>query len=456
MITQPLVPTAGFDAPVSRSSPDWTRAGVPGTLTQSYLLEEAWTSRLLAFGVCLIAGIITLFLAWASIAHVDEMAVANGQVVPSGYVQSVQHPDGGIVRRIAIQDGQFVKKGQTLMVMDATNANADLGQMLARQSSLRHQALRLKSYVSNQEVKNQAGDNNLTGQEKAILDSMEQSRQLQQDVLLDQIAQKQKELSALSASRNALEKNVSLLSQQTKMYDDMVRSGSGSQMMVMNSERDMNQLRGQLEETISSQRRAQDAIREAQNRLLSVGADLKQDAMKSLGQVEADLRELDKAIEKAKGVADRTTVSAPVNGIVKGLAVHTIGAVIQPGQVLMEVVPVDREMIVETSVSPSDIGHIRAGQAVKLKISAYDFARYGNVPGVVDNVSATTFQTDKDETFYKVKVRLQKNYVGADPEKNRIMPGMTVQANIVTGEKTVMQYLLKPIQYTLDTALHES
>ena len=434
----------------------WRVVPVPTSLTQSALLEEAWLPRFLVFCVMLISSLITLFIIWASTAQIDEMAIANGQVVPSGYVQSIQHLDGGSIREILVEDGQLVQAGQALLKFDATNANADLGQMQARQMSLRLQALRLKSFVSNDGAVENEKQDVLTGREQAILTSMEEARASQQQVLNNQIAQKQKELASLSASRMALEKNLALTMQQTEMYSTMVKNGSGSQMMVMNSERDVNQLRGQLDETISSQKRAADAINEAKSRLLSLDADLRQDAMKNLGQVEADLRELDKSINKAKSAANRTTLTTPVNGIVKGLTVHTIGAVVQPGQSVMEIVPIDRDMVVEAAVLPTDIGHIKAGQLVKLKISAYDFSRYGNVPGIVDNISATTFQTDKNETFYKVKIRLEKNYVGVDPNKNLIVPGMTVQANIVTGDKTVMQYLLKPIQYTLDTALHES
>lgn len=426
-------------------------------LTQSIVLDETPLPRLLGFCVVMMACLMTGFIGWATLAPIDEMTTASGQIVPSGYVQSVQNLDGGVVNAILVEDGQIVHKGQILFRLDATNADADFGQMTARQESLRQQAWRLKSFVTaDHDGKTMSHNTRLSAEERAILDSMIVSRSSQKRVLLDQLAQKQKEQAALMSTRVALQKNLDLTEEQNRMYNDIAEQGAGSRIMVISSERDVNQLRGQLDETNSSLRQIDDAMREIHSRIVSLDADLKQDAMKNLGQVEAELREIDKTLAKTKGAAERTNVVAPVDGIVKGLSVHTLGAVIQPGQLLMEIVPVDKDMVVEAAVLPSDIGHVKVGQPVKVKISAFDFSRYGSVPGKVDNISATTFQTDKDESFYKVKVTLDRAYVGNDPRQNRITPGMTLQANIVTGKKTVMQYLLKPIQYALDGAFHEN
>ena len=234
------------------------------------------------------------------------------------------------------------------------------------------------------------------------------------------------------------------------------RQGIGSQLMAMNSERDLNQINGQIGEITNQQNRAYDAIREAQNRLHSLGADLRSDAMKTLGTVEAELGEVNKSISKVESAALRTTITAPVRGIVKGLNIHTLGAVMEPGKTVMEIVPVEKSLEVEAMVSPSDVGHLKEGQPVKIKVSAYDFSRYGNVNGKLKNISASTFQTEKNESFYKARVTLDQNYVGTDSRRNLILPGMTVQASIVTGEKTILQYLLKPLHVAADNAFHEN
>jgi adhesin transport system membrane fusion protein len=140
----------------------------------------------------------------------------------------------------------------------------------------------------------------------------------------------------------------------------------------------------------------------------------------------------------------------------KGLEIHTIGAVIEPGKTVMEIVPVEKDLEVEAMVPPSDVGHMKTGQPVKIKVSAYDFSRYGNVTGVLENISASTFQSEKKESFYKAKIKLDRNYVGNDETRNLILPGMTVQAGIITGNKTILQYLLKPLQVATDSAFHEN
>ena len=427
----------------------WIEHSAPAALTQSISLEETKLPDFFAFSVTTIGCLLAVFLVWAAFTPVEETASATGEVVPSDYIQSIQHLEGGMVKQILVKEGELVEKAQPLVRLDPTNADADLGQMRAKQQALQLQAARLKNFSN--------GDTSqtLTPEENAILASMVASRDSQQKVLRDQIAQKQKELTALNATRSALEKNVTLMEKETEMNRQMAAQGAGSQLMVMTSERELNQMRGQLNETISQQSRARDAISEAQNRTTSLSADLKSEAMKNLGNVEAELAEVNKSIAKSASAADRTEIKSPVRGIVKGLDIHTIGAVIEPGKTLMEIVPVENKLEVEAMVAPSDIGQMKDGQPVKIKVSAYDFSRYGNVNGVLENISASTFQTEKKESFYKAKIKLEQNYVGSDASRNLILPGMTVQAGIITGEKTILQYLLKPLQVAKESAFHE-
>lgn len=423
----------------------------PKRLTQAIALEEVKTIGILRFSVSLIGVLMFLFLFWSAFASVEEVAVASGQVVPSGYIQDIQHPEGGVVREILVQEGDLVEKGQPLMRLDATNANADLGQMRARQAALQAQATRLRSFAGN----DNNTDHALSPDDKTILQSMEEARTNQMNVARDQIAQKQKELAAATASRQALEKNVGLKRQEYQIYQQTLARGSSSKLMSLTAEQELNQLEGQLKEAQNQEIRAQSAVSEAQNRLQSVGSDMKQDAMKNLGQVEADLAELNKSITKQESAADRTTLTAPVSGIVKGLSVHTIGAVVEAGKLIMEIVPVGQDLVIEALVSPTDIGNVKINQPVKIKVSAFDFSRYGSVPGKVQRVSASTFQDEKGQSFYRARIQLDHNYVGQTPGINLILPGMTVQADIITGQKTVLSYLLKPLNTVQETAFHE-
>lgn len=421
----------------------------PRHLTQSIALEESPLPNLLKTGATLIGVLIGLFVLWAVFTRVDEVASATGQVIPSGYVQSVQHLEGGIVKDILVRDGDMVEAGQALIRLDDTSAGADLGQMQARKASLEAQATRLRRFTGS----NSSGA--LDDEEKAILASMEDARERQRSVLNDQIAQKEKELKGLTASRMALEKNVALMQKENRIRQNLASKGYGSQLSALTSERELNQLQGQLGEATNQENAAKDAIQEAQNRLESLNADLKQEAMKNLGQVEAELAELEQTMEKYEHTANRTVITAPVRGVVKGLSVHTIGAVIEQGKVLMEIVPIEEELMVEALVQPSDIGHLKPGQKVSVKLSAYDYSRYGSVPGVLENVSATTFQNQEGQSFYKARIKLDRAYAGKEAGRNPILPGMTLQADIITGDKSVMQYLLKPIHTAVESAFHE-
>ena len=422
----------------------------PRRLTQSIALEESPVPGLLRTGVTVIAFLIALFIGWSAFATVEEVAAASGQIFPSGYIQDIQHLDGGIVRAILVHEGDLVASGQPLLKLDATGADADLGQMRSRQGALRLQVTRLRRFASGN------GDmSGLTGDERAILASMVEARSTQQRVLRDQLAGKQKELQADTANRDALRKNVVLMQKEYDLNRQMAAKGSASTLDAMTSERELNALQGQYDQAVNQVNQAQDAINEVQSRLQSLDADLRQEALKNLGTAQAQLDEVDKGLGKLEGAASRTTISAPVRGIVKGLAVHTIGAVVEPGKVLMEIVPVNDELLVEALVSPSDIGNLKIDAPVKVKVSAFDSSRYGIVPGRLQSISASTFQNDQGQTFYRVKIKLDRNYVGSEPGRNLILPGMTVQSEIITGEKTVLDYLLKPLHMVTQTAFHE-
>ncbi len=423
---------------------------IPRQLTQSIALEESHVPGALSTSVNIIGIMLGLFLVWAAFTRVQEVAVAQGQIVPSSYVQNIQHLEGGIVREILVEDGEIVEKGQPLIRLDDTNANADLGQMKARQKSLRLQAARLRNFAASE-----GSMDNLDASEREILASMEAARTSQQNVLKDQLNQKEKELQGVLATRGALEKNLALAREEHKINRALSKRGSVSKMAVMMSERQVNELQGQVAMSVSQENQVRAALDEMRNRLASLGADLKQDAMKNLGQVEAELAELDKGIAKLESASARTVLDAPVRGVVKGLNVHTLGAVVEQGKTLLEIIPLEGDLMAEALIAPNDIGNVREGQEVTVKVTAYDYSRFGSIKGRLETVSASTFQDEEGKSFYKTKIRLDKNHVGKNPAMNTVMPGMIVQADIITGNKTVLDYLLKPIHKATQTAFRE-
>jgi len=174
-----------------------------------------------------------------------------------------------------------------------------------------------------------------------------------------------------------------------------------------------------------------------------------------MGAVTAELAQVREAVAKRDDRANRLEIRAPVRGIVKELQAHTIGGVIAPGALVLEVVPMDKELIVEARVATTDVGHIEIGQPVTVKVLTYNYARYGGIPGRLRSASASTFVAEDETPYYKAVVELDRNYVGGNPDRNLVLPGMTMQANIKTGRKTLLQYLLKPAYSSINEAFRE-
>ncbi|HXF90773.1 MAG TPA: HlyD family type I secretion periplasmic adaptor subunit, partial [Candidatus Nitrosotenuis sp.] len=224
---------------------------------------------------------------------------------------------------------------------------------------------------------------------------------------------------------------------------------------VLEAEKEYNIIEGEIEKTKSEISQHKQSIAEFETRLKSLESSLRDEALEKLATLESEIVENSKNIEKLKNQIDRLEVRSPVKGIVKGLEVTTIGGVVAPGQKIMEIVPIDDVMLAEVKIFPGDIGNLKIGQECLVKVSAYDFSRYGSIEGELIYLSATTFVSKEGITYYKGRIKLTKNYVGNNPNVNIVLPGMVVNADIITGEKTILGYLLKPIQVTLSTALRE-
>jgi HlyD family secretion protein/adhesin transport system membrane fusion protein len=424
----------------------------PQHLTQSIALEEARLPRLTRNSTLLAGLALAAFFAWSAVTSVEEIATSLGDVVPTGRVQSIQHLDGGVVKEITVRDGDLVQAGQLIIQLDATSAKADLGQSQARLGSLEMQATRLRQFVNIADISGRS----LSDDERAILASMEEARETQRTVLMDQIDQKSGALKQLRGVRRSLQQNLDIQTRENAMRQTMAQRGLISKLDAMASQRELNDLEGRLNETIQQENQAESAIAEAQNKIVSLDADLKQQAMKELGTVEGDLAETKESIAKYQGIVDRARMTAPITGIVSGLNVNAIGAVVEAGKVVLQLVPADQELVVESNIAPSDMGNVQTGELVRVKVSAYDFARHGAVTGRLESISATTFQTEDGKSFFKARIKLDQPYVGKDAARNPILPGMTVQADIVTGQKTILEYLLRPIQLAAETGFHET
>jgi len=454
-MSEVAVPTDSADLPKK------VRRGSRQTrfLAQSVILEEAGSSILIRAAMIAISLVICAFLFWAGITDVDEVAVTTGEIIPTGKVQSIQHLEGGIIAEIPVQEGELVEKGQVLLVLEPSGPVSELNQIKARKVALELQVERLRaigtmrepdfSFVS-PEYKDMVDD------QLTIYEGQQNAHIERQQVVIAQIEQKKQELALLDEQEGTLSRNADLLLEEFLLREDLYKKGLTTKIAYLDSKRAVNDARGELSNLIVDRQRTTDSLSESRKRLTELDTDSREQALTQMGVVTNELAQVVQSLEKLYDRVRRLKVQSPVRGYIKGLKVNTVGGVIPAGAIVMEVVPLDEELVVEARINTRDVGHVELGQPVKVKVTTYDFARYGGISGELKEVSATTFIDDATgDPYYKGIVTLDRNYVGFDPEKNQVLPGMTVQADIKTGRKTLLEYLLKPIVSSVKTSFKE-
>lgn len=426
-------------------------------LAQSVKMEEAVNPHIVNASMTLISLAIVIFLIWAAVTEINEVAKAEGEVVPKGFTQVVQHLDGGLVTEILINEGDLIQEGQVLVRIDDGGARQDLAEAIALQNSLKMQRERLLAFVEERGPDFSAyhADEREALQQMRYFNSMIDARAKESAVIKEQIAQRQEILNTLNAQAQTLEKNIEITDEIMVMTSGLADKGSVSTKDTLETKMELNALQGELSETQADIAGAQRGLAEYNNRLSSLNAKHRDDAFAELDTIESGLKQNQEVVRKLENRVARLDIKAPVTGLIKGLQLNTIGGVVQPGRTLMEIVPLDKNLVVEAKISTADIGHVAVGQNVKVKVRSYDFARYGAVQGRLDFVTATTFLDELNEPYYRGRVVLEQDYLGDLQAGNKILPGMTVQADIVTGKRTILAYLLKPVGRAMQTAMTE-
>lgn len=426
-------------------------------LSQAIQLEEAVNPRIIHATMTLVSMVILAFIIWAGFTNINEVARTPGEVVPHGYQQTVQHLEGGIVKKIIAGEGDIVRKDDVLVVLDDTGIREDLARAIDKQMTLDLQAERLGAFIDGRQPDfsrfGNAGKRDDFSQ-KDFFNSMKSARQKEEQVVRDQIALKKQAIQSFRGDIKTTQSNYAITKD---MYDrrmELNKKGYASDMQILETRQRLNDLEGDISRLENQIVVANAEIREFENRLSSLTAGHKDDAYEKLSQVMAERSQNTEVIKKLEDRVARLSIRAPEGGYVKGLLVNTVGAVVQPGQTLMEIVPLDKKLEVLVKISPKDIGHLKTGQTVQVKFSTFDFSRYGSIEGTLEQISATTFTGESSERYYQGRVFLKSDHVG-DAPANMILPGMTVMADIITGEKTILQYLLKPIHTSLKTAFSE-
>lgn len=430
-------------------------------LAQSVILEEGGSSGLIRAAMITICVVICLFVGWSMVTNVDEVAVTSGEVIPSGQLQAIQHLEGGIVKEILIEEGQLVERGQVMIRLDETAAVTELQKLEARRAGLEIRSERLRALGTGgvpdwSKVGNRYP--NMIRDQQRIYEGSLEAFFSRQETIRKQIQQRRAELELLDEREQTLTRTAEFFAEELEVREKLYQEGLMSKIAYLDAKRSLNTARGELADLLSERERASEAIKESESRLAEIETEFREQALAELSESANELIQVEEALVEARDRVARLEISAPVRGIVKGLQVHTVGGVVPPGEVIAEVVPLDKELVIEAKIQPRDVGHVRIGQPVTVKVTTYDFARFGGISGELKDVSASTFidqQSQEGGPYYKGIIELDRNYVGNDPTQNRVMPGMTVQADIKTGKKTLFEYLLKPVYSSVSTSFRE-
>ena len=443
--------------PVRRLPAQKRRDRINKMLSTATLLEEQGPPKALRHLLLLICLLVGGFVVFAVETEITEASVVRGEVVPAGSVNIIQHLEGGIISEVLVEEGQVVEKGHPLVRLDKAAAQAELDQMRALEISLTLRSQRLRAFVMGHEPDFSAGGSHadLVEDQYAVLEMQLHAQDSQRQVIESRIKQRAAHVTMLEDKKTHLEKQIVISQQLLDMRKELLDKGLVSRVTYLETERGLSLARGDIASVIGQIAEAHAALGEARNSLLELEANLRNEALDEMGRVTAELAQVRKKRARAEDRVDRLEIVAPVRGIVKGLRTKTINGVVRPGEALMELVPLGDALVAEVKIMPGDIGHVAIGQSARVKVSTYDSSRLGGVEGTLEHVSASTFQEDRGDAYYKGVIELSQDYVGSDPSANPILPGMVVDADIVTGNRSLFRYLLKPIQRGLDSAFHE-
>lgn len=428
-------------------------------LAQSVILEEAGSSGLIRAAMIAIALVICAFLIWSGVTKVDEVAVTTGEIIPTGKVQTIQHLEGGIISKINVAEGELVEKEEVLLVLEPSGPTSELNQIRARRAALELQVERLRAIGTGREpdfsfIGNEFKD--MIEDQQIIYESQQEAHLDRQQVIITQIEQKKQELLLLEEQEETLSRNADLLLEEFLLREELYKKGLTTKIAYLDSKRAVNDSRGELANLLVDRQRTAESLEESRNRLTELDTDNREQVLTEMGVVVNELAQVIQSLEKTYDRVRRLDVQAPVRGYVKGLKVNTVGGVIPAGAIIMEIVPLDEELVVEARINTRDVGHVEPGKPVTIKVTTYDFARYGGISGELREISATTFIDEASgDPYYKGIVTLDRNYVGFEPGVNQVLPGMTVQADIITGNKTLLEYLLKPVVSSVKTSFKE-
>lgn len=426
-------------------------------LAQSVRLEETVSPAVVRMTIFIICIAIGVFIIWASQTTIEEIARAEGDIIPRGKPKVVQHLEGGIISQINVRDGHIVEKDDLLLVLSDVGAQQDLlrTQKKLLTLELQHERFRGELVDDGPDFSAFVDEHpELVKEQMALFEGAVGAENEEREVLVEQIQQKSHAINALQAQVGTTKNNLDIVNDLYTKRKDLMEKGVLSEVRFLETKQNLNELKGRMANLENQMVSAKSSLKEFEGRLETLDAKNLDEDQQQLEQNRQELLETREVLESLQDRVDRLQIYAPVRGVVKGMHVNTVGAVVQPGELLLEILPMDAALVAQIKIQPDSIGYVKKGQRVKIKVSTFDFSRYGTVGGVLEHISATTFEDFDGSRFYRGRVVLDHTYVGGNPERE-ITPGMVIIADIITGKKTIMQYLLKPITVSLQTAFTE-
>lgn len=401
---------------------------------------------------------IAFFIAvlWAAVSRIDEVTRGDGKVIPSQQLQVLQSLDGGVVSEILVKEGDVVEPEQILLRIDQTRFESSVRENRVQYTALVAKAARLKALTEGttfkipDEVAKE--DPKTVEEERRLYESRRTELETTTSIARQQLAQRQQELVETRAKFEQASKAYDISSRELSVTKPLISSGAVSEVELLRLERDVARFRGERDMASAQISRIQAAISEASHKLEEVGLAFRNESGKELAET---MTKLNAMAESSIGLSDKMTRSvlrSPVKGTVKRLLINTVGGVVQPGKDVVEVVPLEANLLVEARVQPRDIAFLRPGQKAVVKFTAYDFSIYGGLDGKLEHIGADSVIDEKGNAYYTVRVRTNKPSFGNNLP---VIPGMVAEVDIVTGEKSVLSYLLKPVLRAKAKALSE-
>jgi membrane fusion protein, adhesin transport system len=427
-----------------------------GELEAATRLRPATPVILMLFSVAALA---VLFLVWAAVSKVEVITRGEGQVVPSQEIQVVQSLEGGILSELLVREGEQVKKGQTLMRLSDTQFSSEERGTESKFLSLAAKKARLQaeakgeSFVMPADIAEKSPA--IARNEEDLYKSRMAELKNAYAILDDRISKANAELSGIKAEIGRLSENRRMLQNELDVTRRMVEQRAAPKLEQMQKERELSDVSGQINAASARQQGLASELEAARKEKQSQEGSFRSQALTELNEVETEIAGLQENLKSMGDRVDRREIRSPVDGIVNNIALTTIGGVVEPAMRLVEIVPLDDELKIMARVAPDEVAFLHPGQDVKVKITAYDPQRYGALPGKLVRIGANSVNDREGNIFFEIEVRTEKNHMSAAGKPLPITPGMVAHTEVITGRRTILEYLLKPILRTQDVALTE-